>query len=253
MRYLLEIAYKGTHFSGWQKQPNAKTIQEEIEKALHTLLQKPVAITGSGRTDTGVHAEMQIAHFDTEYILDEYFYKHKCNGLLPYDIAIKRMIPVKDDFHARFDAIARKYEYRIVQEKNPFLRNLSYFFPNRVLDLDKMNEAGAVLKAYQDFECFSKVNTDVNTFVCQIYESYWQNRNGVLVYTIKADRFLRGMVRAIVGTMLEIGQGKASIDTLKEIIQSKDRQKAYRAVPAEGLFLHQVEYPLEIFNPDYAT
>ena len=243
MRYFIECSYKGTHYSGWQIQDNALTIQGEIEKALRTLLKCEIATTGSSRTDAGVHALQQFAHFETlEEIKNPENLVYRLNKLLPFDIAVQRIFMVAEDYHSRFEAISRKYEYRISCKKNPFHRELAYEF-NGDLAVELMNEACKVLFNYIDFQCFSKIHTDVLTFNCTILEAYWkEGENDSLVFYIKANRFLRGMVRAIVGTLLEVGMGKISVSDFEGIIVSKDRKKAGRSVPAEGLFLMEVNY-----------
>lgn len=242
MRYFLEFAYKGTHYHGWQYQPNAISVQETLNKALTTLFKKEIDLVGAGRTDTGVHAKQMFAHFDLEESIDIPFYIHKLNSFLPKDIAIVNIYLVHDDAHARFDAIKRTYEYHIHTKKDAFESDDSWYYQNE-LNIDKMNEACKILFNHSDFECFSKVNTDVNTFKCTIYEANWTQENSRLVFTISADRFLRNMVRAIVGTMVNIGLEKISVDHLTEIIESKDRNKAGFSVPAQGLYLTKVEYP----------
>jgi tRNA pseudouridine38-40 synthase len=243
MRYFIECAYRGTNFSGWQIQNNALAVQEVIEKALSTLLKRKIDITGSSRTDAGVHAMQQMAHFDVQEEinnLDNLVYR--INKVLPFDISIQRIFIVEDDYHSRFEAISRKYEYRISRKKNPFQRGLSYEF-NGDLDINLMNEACKILFFNTDFQCFSKIHTDVLTFNCTIIEARWEEKIGdLLVFHIKANRFLRGMVRAIVGTLLEVGLGKISLVDFEEIILSKDRKKAGWSVPAEGLFLMEVNY-----------
>lgn len=243
MRYFIECAYRGTKYSGWQIQINALTVQEVIEKALSILLKNEIALTGSSRTDAGVHAYQQFAHFEMEEeILNCENLVYRLNKMIPLDISVQKIFKVADDYHSRFEALSRKYEYRISRKKNPFHRGLSYEF-NGNLNIDLMNDACQILFRYIDYQCFSKINTDVLTFNCTILEAYWkENDDDLLVFHIKANRFLRGMVRAIVGTLLEIGMGKLSVSDFEEIILSKDRKKAGRAVPAEGLFLMEVNY-----------
>ncbi|AFK04881.1 tRNA pseudouridine synthase A [Emticicia oligotrophica DSM 17448] len=242
MRYLLECSYKGTEFHGWQIQPNAISVQECIEKGLSTILKKKIEITGSSRTDAGVHAAQQFAHFDLEEpIQDIGKLVNALNGILSKGIAIKDIRAVKEDFHSRFDATHRRYLYRILQKKNPFWHEISYFYKPK-LDLEAMNKAGKLMEKYIDFQCFSKVNTDVQTFNCKIEFAYWEQNEYFLFFHVKADRFLRGMVRAIVGTMIDVGLGKLSIEGFEAIIVSKDRNKAGRAVPPEGLTLMEVGY-----------
>lgn len=240
-RYLLEFSYDGGSFSGYQIQPNTKTVQSELEAKLAILAQQSIEIVGSSRTDAGVHASQQFAHFDLEQIpADDWVYR--LNRMLPESLAVHSIIRVKDDFHARFDALSRTYHYFIATKKLPLYRHQSYWF-EVPLNLQAMNEACKVFDEYIDYECFSKVKTDVFTFDCEIKQAFWEEKGDFLVFTIQANRFLRGMVRAIVGTLLEVGLGKMTIDDLHAIIQSKDRNRAGRAVPAHGLHLIQVEYP----------
>jgi len=243
MRYFIECSYRGTNYCGWQIQENANTVQAEIEKGLTLLLKNTTSIMGSSRTDAGVHAKQQIAHFDVEdEITNLPNLSYRLNKILPSDIAIKRIYKVEDNYHCRFEAISRKYEYHISTQKNPFQRGLYYEFANK-LNIDLMNKACQTLFKHIDFECFSKIKTDVNTFNCTISEAYWQQEeDDLIVFYIKANRFLRGMVRAIVGTLLDVGLGKLSIDDFEQIILSKNRRNAGRAVPAEGLFLMEVNY-----------
>jgi tRNA pseudouridine38-40 synthase len=243
MRYIIECTYRGTNYSGWQIQINALTVQEVIEKALSTLLKYKIDITGSSRTDAGVHAMQQFAHFDMEEeIWDCDNLVYRMNKLLPFDISVQKIDKVTDDYHSRFEAISRKYEYRISRNKNPFQRGLSYEF-NGDLNIELMNEACQILFKYIDYQCFSKIHTEVSTFNCTILEAYWKDEpKDLLIFHIKANRFLRGMVRAIVGTLLEVGRGKISVSDFEQIILSRDRKKAGRAVPAEGLFLMEVNY-----------
>ena len=243
MRYFIECAYRGTNYSGWQIQINALTVQEVIEKALSTLLKHKIDITGSSRTDTGVHAVQQVAHFEIEdEIMDCENLVYRINKLISFDISVQKIFKVADDYHSRFEAISRKYEYRISRKKNPFQRGLSYEF-NGNLDIESMNEVSQILFKYIDYQCFSKIKTEVLTFNCTILEAQWkEEENDSLVFHIKANRFLRGMVRAIVGTLLEVGTGKISVSDFEQIILSKDRKKAGWSVPAEGLFLMEVNY-----------
>ncbi len=247
MRYFIEFSYLGTDFMGFQIQPNAKTVEGELENAMSKLLRQSIDINGSSRTDTGVHAFQQFAHFDIENPIDTSQLAYTLNKILPKSIFIKRIFEVSDNIHARFDAISRKYEYRILQQKNPFLQNQGYLFPSG-LDLDLMNSAGEILMQNTDFQCFSKVNTQVNHFRCDIMEAFWKESENQLIFTIKADRFLRGMVRAIVGTMIEVGMMRTSLEKFESILKSKNRSEAGRAVPPQGLFLKEVNYPIGIFE-----
>ena len=261
-RYFLEVAYKGSNYSGFQSQHNANTIQAEIEKALSILFRLPsplsgegqgVRLTGSSRTDAGVHALQNFFHFDTNSPLSrqlagwrgvggEADFTYKMNAILPEDIVVKQFIPVAEDAHCRFDAISREYKYFIYKNKNPFLRYRAFYFPYK-LDIDLMHNAAAVIKEYEDFTSFSKRNTQVKSFICQIQKSDWYFEDDCLVYHIKANRFLRGMVRALTATMLKIGRGKMSLDQFRDIIEAKDCTKTSFAVPAQGLFLVSVAYP----------
>ena len=240
MRYFIRLSYNGKDYNGWQRQPKAPSVQEEIERALSLLLRTEISIVGAGRTDTGVHARDYYAHFDHEASLPENLV-NKLNSFLPKTIAIKAIFPVKDDAHARFDASSRTYQYFIALEKNPFLYEQSYYihFP---LDLSLMNKAGKILLQHTDFQCFSKVNTDVKTYNCQLKEAYWRKEENLLIFRITADRFLRNMVRAIVGTMIEIGRGRLSLEDLQQILLSKDRSKAGYSVPGHALFLEEIIY-----------
>ncbi|WP_298115350.1 tRNA pseudouridine(38-40) synthase TruA [Flavobacterium sp.] len=242
MRYFLEFAYKGTNYHGWQYQPNATSVQETLTKALSTILKTEIELVGAGRTDSGVHAKQMFAHFDYDLVIDVPYLSHKLNSFLPKDIAILNIHKVHDDAHARFDATKRTYEYHIHTKKDAFESDDSWYYQND-LNLDKMNDACKILFNYIDFECFSKVHTDVNTFNCTIFEAKWQQNDNRLVFTISADRFLRNMVRAIVGTMVNIGLEKVSLQDFIQIIESKDRNKAGFSVPAHGLYLTKVEYP----------
>lgn len=240
-RYFIHFAYKGTNYHGWQNQPNAISVQEVLENCLSTILRTNISIVGAGRTDTGVHAKQMYAHFDFSECLSNEFIK-KMNAFLPKDIVVYDLILVDIEAHARFDATSRTYEYHLHTQKNPFLDDVSFYF-QQPLQLDKMNEAAKILLTYDDFECFSKKHTDVNTFLCEITEAHWKSNNHQLIFTISANRFLRNMVRAIVGTLLDVGIGKINVSDLHQIIQSKNRNQAGFSVPAHGLFLTQVKYP----------
>ncbi len=244
-RYFIEIAYKGTNYHGWQIQKNAHSVQEEINKAISTILQTEIMIFGAGRTDAGVHATQMFAHFDTDLPFDIPKTLYKLNNFLPKDIACKNLFKVSSDTHARFSASKRTYEYRITLNKNPFLTSAAYYYPYK-LAIDLMNEAAKELLKYTDFSCFSKSNTDTFTNNCKITEAFWIQENDVLIFTISADRFLRNMVRAIVGTLLAIGQKKLQLTDLALIVNSKNRSMAGVSVPAHGLYLTKVEYPFKI-------
>ncbi len=241
MRYFIELSYNGKNYHGWQIQPNAITVQEVLQNALSTLLKQQIDVVGAGRTDAGVHAAQLYAHFDLHTSLPENFV-FKCNALLPKDIAIHNMFQVKNDVHARFDALSRTYHYRIALSKNVFNFDFAYML-QRPLDVNIMNTACKILLEYNDFQCFSKVNTDVKTYYCNLMKAEWTVVEDELLFEIRADRFLRNMVRAIVGTLVNIGLGKMEVAHLHEIIASKDRSEAGFSVPAHGLYLVEVEYP----------
>lgn len=241
MRYFIQLSYKGTRYHGWQYQPNAISVQETLNKALSVFFKKTIDVVGAGRTDAGVHAKQMFAHFDLDEIIDTSYYIHKLNSYLPKDIAIQAIYKVHDDAHSRFDATKRTYEYHINTQKNAFESDDSWYYSN-FLNVEKMNQACKILFQYTNFQCFSKVHTDVNTFDCKIYEAFWQQENANLIFTISADRFLRNMVRAIVGTMVNIGLEKITLQEFKTIIESKDRNKAGFSVPAHGLYLTKIEY-----------
>lgn len=247
MRYFLEFAYKGTNYHGWQYQPNATSVQETLTKVLSIILKTEIELVGAGRTDSGVHAKQMFAHFDYKLEIDVPYLSHKINSFLPKDIAILNIHKVHDEAHARFDATKRTYEYHIHSKKDAFESDDSWYNQND-LNIDKMNDACKILFNYIDFECFSKVHTDVNTFNCKIFEANWKQNNNRLVFTISADRFLRNMVRAIVGTMVNIGLEKVSLPDFIQIIESKDRNKAGFSVPAHGLYLTKVEYPYLVIS-----
>lgn len=242
MRYFIKLAYKGTNYHGWQSQPNATSVQETLGKAVSVVLNSEVSLMGAGRTDTGVHAKEMYAHFDFEKPFETESIVHKLNSYLPKDIVVYAIIPVREEAHARFDATKRTYEYHINSFKDAFLQEDSWYFHQK-LDLDLMNTAAKILFNYTDFQCFSKVNTDVNTFDCTIFEANWKNADNKLIFTISANRFLRNMVRAIVGTLVNVGMKKITLDDFEAIIQSKNRDKAGFSVPAHGLYLTKIEYP----------
>lgn len=257
-RYFLEVAYKGTNYSGFQSQHNANTIQAEIEKALSIIWRLPPALssgeqslklTGSSRTDAGVHALQNFFHFDTNSPLHKWRgvgaeaeFTYKMNAILPEDIVVKQLIPVAEDAHCRFDALSREYKYFIYRKKDPFLRGRAFYFPYK-LDIEILQQAAMMLKEHDDFTSFSKRNTQVKSFTCEIQESEWFLEKDLLVFHVKANRFLRGMVRALTATMLKIGRGKMSLEQFRDIIDAKDCSKASFAVPAQGLFLVSVAYP----------
>ncbi len=247
MRYFLTLAYNGTPFHGWQRQPNASSVQQCLEEALSTLLRQPITIVGAGRTDTGVHAKQMMAHFDAKLTQDEaQNVVYLLNRYLGEAIVIFSMQKVISTAHARFDAIARTYEYHLGFQKNPFKQQLQYSFHQEV-SLERMNAAAKLLVGYQDFEAFAKTHSDVKTFLCDITHAHWESTPDGAIFTITANRFLRNMVRAIVGTLLEVGTGKIEVEMLHEIIQSKNRGQAGYSVPAAGLYLTEINYPSNIF------
>lgn len=251
MRYFIKLAYKGTHYHGWQYQPNAASVQETLAKAVSVLLNSEINLMGAGRTDTGVHAKEMYAHFDYNTAFDSQSLVHKLNSYLPKDIVVYTIIPVSNEAHVRFDARKRTYEYHINTFKDSFSQEESWYNPQK-LDLDLMNEAAKIIVKNTNFQCFSKVNTAVNTFDCTVFEAYWtrgtaklgadKQENDTLIFTISANRFLRNMVRSIVGTMVKIGRHKITIEDLNTIIESKDRDKAGFSVPAHGLYLTKIDY-----------
>ena len=242
MRYFLELSYNGADYHGWQIQPNARTVQEVVEKTISTLLKHNIAIVGAGRTDAGVHALQMFAHFDTVVNFNDSDLIFKLNSFLPKDIVIHNIIKVKKDTHTRFNAISRAYIYRISLHKNAFTLDETYYLKSD-LDIEKMKEATKILFEYKDFQCFSKSHTDVKTYNCKIMEANWKMTNNELQFTIRADRFLRNMVRAIVGTLLNVGFGKISIQEFHDIIKSKNRSEAGFSVPAHALYLYEIKYP----------
>ena len=255
MRYFIELSYDGTAYHGWQIQPNGASVQETLQQALKMLLREDVAVTGAGRTDAGVHAAMMVAHFDIEDPLPTPpvregrarqtacdYLVYRLNGVLPHDIAIYKIYPVADDMHARFSARARTYYYYVHTRKSPFLRDRSWRLVSTP-DFEAMNHAAATLMEYEDFTSFSKLNTDTKTNICHVTMARWvQLSDYEWRFEITADRFLRNMVRAIVGTLMEVGRGTLSIEGFREVIEQKNRCKAGDSVPARGLFLQEVKY-----------
>lgn len=242
MRYFLEFSYNGKAYHGWQNQPNAISVQEVLEKALSTILKSQISVMGAGRTDAGVHASQMFAHFDFEGEINSKDLVYKLNSFLPKDIVVVDVFIVNNEAHTRFDALSRTYHYKISTSKNVFNYDFAYEM-QLPLDVNTMNEACKILFQYKDFQCFSKSNTDVKTYNCDIKEAQWIQNPNQLVFTITADRFLRNMVRAIVGTMVSIGLGKLKPEALHNIIASKDRSNAGFSVPAHGLYLVEITYP----------
>ncbi len=246
-RYFLEVSYKGTHYSGFQGQHNTeKTIQAEVEKAFLILEKEEIDLTGSSRTDAGVHALQNYFHFDYARELHPQFI-YKMNAILPGDIVVKRLVPVGEGAHCRFDAVSREYKYFIYRQKDPFLEDRAFYFPFR-LDFEQLQLASAVVREYQDFTSFSKRNTQVKSFICKIEESEWCWEEGCLVYRVRGNRFLRGMVRALTATMLKVGRGKMGLEEFRKVIGARDCTKASFSVAAHGLFLISVGYPTDYFS-----
>lgn len=245
MRYFIEFSYNGKSYHGWQYQPNAISIQEVLNSALSKILKAEISVMGAGRTDAGVHAAQMFGHFDCDVNFDKDVILFRLNSYLPPSIAIFDIFEVDPKAHSRFHALSRTYRYRIATTKNVFIRDFAYSM-HKPLDIDKMNAASLILFEYIDFQCFSRSNTDVKTFNCDIKEAFWTYTDGELVFTITANRFLRNMVRAIVGTLINVGLGKIEVEAMHEIIQSKDRSKAGFSAPANGLTLMHIEYPESI-------
>jgi len=248
LRYFIELSYNGKNYHGWQVQPNAISVQETLTKALSTILRMEVVLVGAGRTDAGVHALQLFAHFDVDITLEEGHIVNKINAFLPEDITVIKIFLVEDQAHARFDAVSRSYEYRIWLGRNPFIIDTSWQLYQKVLDVNKMNQAATILLEYTNFKCFSKSKTDVRTYNCKVSDAKWVKKGNELTFYITADRFLRNMVRAIVGTLIEVGSGKKSIEDFIEILKSRDRREAGFSAPPQGLFLSEVNYPKFMVN-----
>jgi tRNA pseudouridine38-40 synthase len=247
MRYFIYLAYDGTRYHGWQIQPNGISVQETLMQALATFLRRPVEVTGAGRTDAGVHARLMVAHFDYDSPLDGPAVTDKLNRLLPPDIAVYRVVPVKPEAHARFDATWRTYHYFVTTRKDPFTRQYAWRLFHTP-DFQRMNEAARTLFDYTDFTSFSKLHTDVKTNNCRIMQAEWTQVGPTeWRFTIQADRFLRNMVRAVVGTLMEVGRGKMTVDEFRRVIEAKNRCSAGSSVPGNALFLVDVGYPEELF------
>lgn len=250
MRYFAELRYDGAAYCGWQRQPDAPSVQETLERALSALLRAPVETVGAGRTDTGVNASYYVAHFDcAEPVADRSNFLYRLNRILPADISVSSITPVSDEAHARFSAVEREYVYCIVRSKNPFCRRYAWHYDGH-LDVEAMNEAAAMLKQFDDFTSFAKLNSANKTNICRILRSEWSLDGDMLRYTIRADRFLRNMVRAIVGTLVDVGRGRYSPAEFREIVASRDLSRSGGSAPAQGLFLHDIKYPEEIFSPE---
>lgn len=248
-RYFLHLSYSGKNYKGWQTQKNGNSVQSELNNALSTLLRENIKVVGCGRTDTGVHAENFYAHFDSlsnQLLAESYEFLRKLNSFLPSDIAIYRLLPVNSDANARFSAISRSYEYRITPYKNPFLEDFTFYI-NGDIDIEMMNEGATLIMKNTDFTSFSKLHTQVASNNCKVIQATWEECQHLIIFKISADRFLRNMVRAIVGTLLDLGRKKINLTDLQSIIDSKNRSKAGMSVPAKGLFLVDIKYPDHIF------
>lgn len=242
MRYFIELQYDGGAYCGWQRQPEQPTVQGVIEDALTKLLRRPTEIVGAGRTDTGVNASFYVAHFDSEEAIDCNRTKYKLNAMLPHDIAIKRIYNVAEGLHARFDAIEREYTYLLSPVKSPFRRHSAWICYYE-LDVEKMNKAAEVLLETEDFTTFAKLNSNNKTNICHVSHAKWEvEEDGTLRFTIRADRFLRNMVRAIVGTLVDVGRGRYTVEEFAEIVAARDLSRASSGAPPQGLFLSNVKY-----------
>lgn len=248
-RYFIDVAYKGTRYSGFQLQPNANTIQAEVERALAVLFRQSVKLTGSSRTDAGVHAQQNFFHFDTEILIPEKC-RYNINSILPYDIAVNAIYHVSNNSHCRFDAISREYKYYIYSKKNPFLTDTAYYYPYK-MDIDLLQKTAELISNYNDFASFSKRNTQVKTSLCNISFSKWSQQNECFQYNVISNRFLRGMVRALVATMLKVARGAITIKEFEQIIESKSSLRTDFSAPPQGLFLEQVSYPAHILSPEF--
>ena len=244
----MQCSYFGKNYHGWQRQPRDLSVQEVMEDRLGTLLGGQVDIVAAGRTDAGVHARKMVAHFDWEAPLQADL-KYRLNAFLPEDIAVQEIRPVRPEAHARFDATSRTYEYRLVQQKDPFEQETAHYL-GIPLDFRAMNEAAAILLEFEDFKAFSRLHSDVKTYICKISRAGWSPEGSSWVFTITADRFLRNMVRAVVGTLLQVGKGTLNAEGVKSIIKSRDRSRAGASVPAKGLYLTEITYPKRVYHTD---
>lgn len=249
IKYFIKLSYLGTRYCGWQIQPNAESIQSVLEKAFSTILQEDIAITGAGRTDAGVHAKNFIAHFESEKVRDVGKLKYSLNHFLPSDIAIHGIFPVHPDAHARFSAMSRRYEYWFIREKNPFYHHRAWLIPYS-LDIEMLNRSSQILKDYKDFTSFARLHSDAKTNLCEINSVLWKEEGDRVVFSIEADRFLRNMVRAIVGTFTDLARGKITEAELRRIVEAKDRSLAGASAPAHGLYLCNIAYPHWVWNSE---
>jgi tRNA pseudouridine38-40 synthase len=242
MRYFITFSYDGTRYHGWQKQPNSNSVQEELERALSLILRSEIQVVGAGRTDAGVHARMMVAHFDMENELDGIQLVYRLNRLLPHDISVSKVEQVSGDLHARFSATSRMYRYYIHTRKDPFRRAYSCEL-HYALDFERMNQAAEMLKAYDDFGAFCKSHTDVKTTICHVATAQWHQQAPTAWYfEIRANRFLRNMVRAVVGTLLDVGRGRLTLDEFSKVIEGKKRTDAGESMPGNALFLEDIQY-----------
>lgn len=247
MRYFLELSYSGGAYNGWQVQPGAPSVQQTLQDGLSTILRRPTAVTGAGRTDTGVHAAYYVAHFDApEAVADPQKFCYHLNAVLPGDIAVRGIRRVRDDAHARFDALRREYKYYISTVKDPFAVDTAYLW-TPPLDVGAMNRAAAMLPGQKDFTSFCKLHSDNKTNICRVDRAVWEAAGDKLVFTIAADRFLRNMVRAVVGTLMDVGRGKLDVEGFSDVVAGRDRSLAGTSAPAHGLFLTAVDYPGDIY------
>jgi len=245
-RYFIELAYDGTNYHGWQRQPQSISVQEVLEDGLHKMLREKIVIQGAGRTDAGVHAAFMVAHFNYDGEIDLEHLVYRLNRWLPKDIAVYEVKPVTEKAHARFHAYKRSYEYHFLLRPDPFQIRQAYVL-FRKPDFDLMQQAASILLNYKDFECFSRTNTDVKTYICDLTEARFEFQGHKVIFHITANRFLRNMVRAVVGTLLDVGYGKKKVEDIHTIIASKDRSNAGASAPAGGLFLTKIHYPEELF------
>jgi len=247
MRYFIQLSYNGTNYCGWQIQPNGPSIQEELNKALSTLLRAEIYVVGAGRTDTGVHAKEMFAHFDLENEINETDLAFRLNRILPQAIAVQQVFAVAEDAHARFSATSRSYQYFVTPQKDPFLFDWAWQLEQK-LDVDAMNDSAKHLLGEHDFSSFSKSNTQTKTNICNVTAAFWEEKDGLLIFTISANRFLRNMVRAVVGTLVEVGLNKLSEAAFVQVIAQQNRSVAGTSAPAKGLYLTHVQYPESIYK-----
>lgn len=249
MRYFIELQYNGAAYCGWQRQQEQPSVQQTLEKALSTYFRRPIEVVGAGRTDTGVHAAYYVAHFDLDGTIEDPDQAvYKLNRILPDDVAVATLTEVSATAHARFDAVEREYRYYLTAQKNPFTRPLMWHY-SVPLDVEQMNRAAALLLTERDFTTFAKLNSNNKTNICRVVKAEWsEEEHGVLCFTIRADRFLRNMVRALVGTLVDVGRGRYTVEEFGEIVRSRDLSRSSGGAPAQGLYLYDVRYPEELFT-----